>query len=80
MGRWSRSIANSFLSWLRPEPAAHWLEVGRGTGALTTAICQFATPASIIACDPSGPFIADARRRVADPRVTFAVASASELP
>ena len=39
MGRWSRLVAAEFLSWLDPKKAGHWLEVGCGTGALTTAIC-----------------------------------------
>jgi SAM-dependent methyltransferase len=80
MGRWSRPIARSFIGWLQREPAGHWLDVGCGTGALTSAILEIAGPASIAACDPSTPFVEDARRRVADPRVTFAVAGSADLP
>ena len=40
MGCWSRPIARVFVEWLHPKPSAHWLEVGCGTGALTSAICD----------------------------------------
>ena len=40
MGRWSRPIARVFVEWLHSKPSAHWLEVGCGTGALTSAICD----------------------------------------
>ncbi len=80
MGRWSRPIARSFVNWLRLKPSAHWLEVGCGTGALTSAICQFSNPASVVACDPSEPFINDARTRISDPRVSFVLAGAHDLP
>jgi SAM-dependent methyltransferase len=80
MGRWSRPLARAFLDWLHPTAAAHWLEVGCGTGALTTAICELAEPASVIACDPSAPFIAHGRTSVPDARVSFVVAGADDLP
>ncbi len=80
MGRWSRPVARSFVEWLRPKPSAHWLEVGCGTGALTSAICQHSNPASVVACDPSEPFVNDARRRISDPRVAFVLAGADDLP
>ena len=53
MGRWSRSLARVFVGWLRPEPSAHWLEVGCGTGALTSAICGLCEPASVVAIQAS---------------------------
>jgi SAM-dependent methyltransferase len=80
MGRWSRLLAPRFVSWLPVRPGADWLEVGCGTGALSDAICAAANPASVVACDPSEPFIAYARRRQADPRVSFVVAGVGQLP
>ena len=44
MGRWSRVLAPRFVSWLAVRPAAHWLDVGCGTGALGEAICAAAGP------------------------------------
>lgn len=80
MGRWSRPLARRFISWLAPPRGAHWLDVGCGTGALTSAICELADPASALACDPSEPFIDHARKTVLDGRVAFAVAGAEDLP
>lgn len=80
MGRWSRPLARSFIGWLNPMRGAHWLDVGCGTGALTSAICELADPASVLACDPSGPFLDHARNRVRDGRVVFVVADAEDLP
>jgi ubiquinone/menaquinone biosynthesis C-methylase UbiE len=53
MGRWSRRLAPQFLSWLRIPGGVHWLDVGCGTGALTSAICAHAEPASVVGCDPA---------------------------
>jgi SAM-dependent methyltransferase len=80
MGRWSRLLARAFVEWLRPKPSAHWLDVGCGTGAVASAICELAAPASVVACDPSAPFIEEARRRHRDPRASFVVAGAEDLP
>jgi SAM-dependent methyltransferase len=80
MGRWSRPLARAFIEWLDPKASGNWLEVGCGTGALTTAICDLCGPASILACDPSGPFIEHARRSVPDARASFVIAGAEALP
>jgi ubiquinone/menaquinone biosynthesis C-methylase UbiE len=80
MGRWSRVLGRAFVDWLGLEPRAHWLDVGCGTGALTAAICELAKPASVIACDPSGPFLEAASSNLPDKRVTFELASAEHLP
>jgi SAM-dependent methyltransferase len=80
MGRWSRSLARVFVEWLHPKPSAHWLEVGCGTGALTSTICSLSEPASVLACDPAAPFIEHARSHLPDLRATFVVAGADALP
>jgi SAM-dependent methyltransferase len=80
MGRWSRLLAPRFVSWLPIGPAAHWLDVGCGTGALSDAICAVARPASIVACDPSTSFIEYARQHQVDPRISFKVGAAGDLP
>ena len=80
MGRWSRLLAPRFVSWLGVRPTAHWLDVGCGTGALSDAICAGAQPASVVACDPSEPFIEHARRHQVDPRISFVVAGVGHLP
>lgn len=80
MGRWSRRVAKEFIHWLSPPAAWNWLEVGCGTGALTEAIWLNAHPASVVACDPSLPFVSFARRSLDYPAITFLVAGADELP
>jgi SAM-dependent methyltransferase len=80
MGRHSRPLARAFLEWLRPPAGAHWLEIGCGTGALTTAIAGSCDPGSVVACDPSDAFIDHARRQVTDPRVSFVAAGADAPP
>jgi SAM-dependent methyltransferase len=80
MGRWSRLLAPRFVAWLSVRPSANWLDVGCGTGALTDAICAEANPASVVACDPSEPFIEYARRRQVGSRVSFVVAGVERLP
>jgi SAM-dependent methyltransferase len=80
MGRWSRPLAKTFVEWLAPEPRAHWLDVGCGTGALTAAICDIGKPASVVACDPSGPFLEAASSTLPDKRVSFELATAERLP
>ena len=80
MGRWSRPLARTFVEWLQPNSSAHWLEVGCGTGALTSAICDLCEPASIVACDPSEPFVEHAGKNLADTRASFVVAGAASLP
>lgn len=80
MGRWSRQIARQFVAWLGPPAGLDWLEVGCGTGALTSVVLEAAAPRSILAIDRSTAFVEYARRTLSDDRVRFAVGAASELP
>lgn len=80
MGRWSRRIAHAFIQWLSPPPALRWLDIGCGTGALSESILAHASPASVLAVDPSEGFIAFAKRTLADPRITFWIGDALHLP
>lgn len=80
MGRWSRRVAERFLDWLDPPPRLAWLEIGCGSGALTSAICRRADPSAIVACDRSEGFAAHARAHVNDPRLEVVVAGAAEPP
>jgi len=80
MGRWSRPLAEQFIRWLGVDPGLAWLDVGCGTGSLTSAICALADPASIVACDPSGPFVEHTKNQIADQRVSVVVAGDGDLP
>jgi SAM-dependent methyltransferase len=79
MGRWSRRMAGSFVSWLDVADDRRWLDVGCGTGALTSAILDAASPAEVLGVDPSEGFVATARDRIGDPRVRFEVGDAGRL-
>lgn len=80
MGRWSRPLGRAFVTWLGVPAGARWLDVGCGTGALTSAICERAEPAAVTACDPSDSFVAHARKTPRDARVSFVVAGVETLP
>jgi trans-aconitate methyltransferase len=80
MGRWSRLVAPRFVRWLELPPDLRWVDVGCGTGALTATVLQLASPAAVLAVDPSDEFVAQARRRVDDPRVEFRVGTAEQVP
>jgi SAM-dependent methyltransferase len=80
MGRWSRQLAPGFLSWLRLPRDTHWLDVGCGTGALTEAICKYAAPASVTACDPAAAFVDWAREQGYHALASFVVAGTGGLP
>lgn len=80
MGRWSRRIAPLFLDRLDAAEGLEWLDVGCGSGALSEAILGQCGPRSVTGVDPSAGFIARAREIVGDPRATFLLGDAQELP
>lgn len=79
VGRWSRLVAREFVEWLAIPPAARWLDVGCGTGALTETILRNSRPAQIDGIDPSEGYLALAREQLRDPRVRFDVGDARHL-
>src|SRR6266540_6340301 len=80
VGRWSRLVAREFLDWLAIEANRVWLDVGCGTGALSETILACAHPSQVIGIDPSPGFVAFARKRIRDPRASFQVGDAQNLP
>jgi ubiquinone/menaquinone biosynthesis C-methylase UbiE len=80
VGRWSRLVAAEFVDWLGAASGGRWLDVGSGTGALTSVVLERARPASVDGVDSSAGFVDHARSAVTDERVTFAVADARSLP
>lgn len=80
MGRWSRQVAPRFLDFLAAREGMDWLEVGCGTGALSSTILARCNPKSLIGLDQSEGFVATARKVITDPRATFQVGDAQSLP
>lgn len=81
MGRWSRGIAAKFLAWLDAPPGMDWLDVGCGTGALSSAILAARSPRSVLGVDPSSGFVDYARSLVGDDaRARFDRGEAAALP
>jgi SAM-dependent methyltransferase len=79
MGRWSRQLAPRFLHWLDAPPAGRWLDVGCGTGALSSAVLALCAPRAVTGVDPSEGFLATARARL-PAQVVLQRAAAGELP
>ncbi|WP_406062137.1 class I SAM-dependent methyltransferase [Micromonospora sp. NBC_00860] len=80
VGRWSRLVAVDFLRGLAVPPGRHWLDVGSGTGELTSTILTTTDPVRVTGIDPSEGFVAVARTRVTDTRAAFEVGDARALP
>jgi SAM-dependent methyltransferase len=80
MGRWSRLASAAFLNWLAIPAGKSWLDVGCGTGALTSVVLERAQPMSVVGIDGSAGFVAHAQRRVDDPRASFRIGDALDLP
>ncbi len=80
VGRWSRQVATAFVRWLAVFPGSRWVDVGCGTGAVSSAILATGEPASVVGIDPSAGFVAYAQDQIDTPRASFAVGDARALP
>lgn len=79
VGRWSRLVAQKFLSWLSLSPGLRWLDIGCGSGALCQAIIQFASPGEVMGIDSSEGYVAFTRQKIRDDRARFLVGDAQAL-
>jgi len=80
VGRWSRPVARELLAWLAVPHGCRWLDVGCGTGAVTETVLAVAEPSEVVGIDASAGFVDHARAQLTDPRASFEVADAQELP
>ncbi|MER7892421.1 methyltransferase domain-containing protein [Micromonospora sp. NPDC094482] len=80
VGRWSRRVAMEFLSWLDQPLGRRWLDVGCGTGALTSTVLAMADPSEVTGVDPSAGFVTRARALIEDGRAEFLIGDARSLP
>ncbi|PWI14770.1 SAM-dependent methyltransferase [Streptomyces sp. Act143] len=79
MGRWSRRVADAFVRWLDGPPGARWLDIGCGSGALTSTVAVRCRPRSVLGVERSAGFAATARAS-APPPARVVVADAEALP
>jgi SAM-dependent methyltransferase len=79
IGRWSRLVADQFVSWLSVPAQARWLDLGCGTGALSDAVLRHGSPARLLGIDPSEAYVTYVREHIADPRASFDVVDAAGL-
>lgn len=80
VGRWSRKTGKKFLAWLDAPREQRWLDLGCGTGALTSQILQDCEPKSVVGVEPSEGFLAQAREVTRDERVQFLQGSGEKVP
>ncbi|MGX5802885.1 class I SAM-dependent methyltransferase [Bradyrhizobium sp. Arg314] len=80
MGRWSRRLATKFIDFTGLAAGEKVLDVGCGTGSLTFELAKSADLAEIQAIDFSPVFVAAAKEKNTDPRVTISQADATALP
>ena len=76
MGRYSFRLAPLFADFAGVQPGQRALDVGAGTGALSTELTR--RGAEVAAADPSPPFVAALERRLPDAEVR--AAPAEDLP
>ncbi len=79
MGRWSARMAPLFLEFAGVRDGERVLDVGCGTGVLSRALAVAAPRSEVVGVDPSESFIAYARAKGDDPRITYEVGNALEL-
>jgi ubiquinone/menaquinone biosynthesis C-methylase UbiE len=80
MGRFSRQLAPLFVQFAGVSDGDVVLDVGCGTGALTSTLVSMTRAAKIVGIDASAGFIQAARNQITDPRVTIELGDAQNLP
>ena len=80
MGRWSRKVAPLFVEWLDVRAGARWIDIGCGTGVLTSTVLARCEPSRVLGVDSSAAFLQSAQAQITDPRVSFGQGDAQALP
>ena len=78
MGRYSRPLAHEFARATGVAAGERVVDVGCGTGALTSVLAALVGPDHVAAADPSEPFVAQCRANV--PGADVRVGPAEALP
>jgi len=80
MGRFSAQLATSFLHFIGEESGQTILDLGCGTGSMTSKLSERGDHKSIVGVDVSEVYIDYARSCNEDPRIQYEVADGSALP
>lgn len=80
MGRWSRRLAPLFVDFVGDVSDSRILDIGCGTGSLSFSLAQNPKVAGVVGLDYSSAYIAHANSSNRDPRLTFQVGDACDLP
>src|SRR5262245_54838945 len=80
MGRWSRALAPLLVKFAGVQNGNAVLDVGSGTGALSSAVAAAAPASQVVGIDASAPYVAFARARHGSELVRFEVGDAKQLP
>lgn len=81
MGRWSRRLAGPFLDFAAIGAVGRVLDVGCGTGSLTSALEEIAPDAEIVGIDHSQAYVDHARSKAPEAvRLKFEQGDAAALP
>jgi SAM-dependent methyltransferase len=79
LGRWTRRLAEPLLDFADFSDAGRLLDVGCGTGSLTSAMAARWPIRPVVGVDIALPYVAFARSQAGCGNVVFAVADAAEL-
>ena len=77
-GRYGRELSDAFLRFVDVRPGSGALDVGAGTGSLTSRLAAILGPSQVTAVEPSADYAAACRDRV--PGADIRVAAAEALP
>lgn len=80
MGRWSRRLAENFIDFAGAADGEKVLDVGCGTGSLSFALAARTPNSAIAGIDFSQTYIAHAKRKNAEARLSFETGDACALP
>src|SRR5689334_930311 len=79
MGQWSRRLAPLLIRFGGLADGDRVVDVGCGTGSLTFTLPQIANVAAVVGIDQAEVYVAHARARNTDPRITLRQADARAL-
>lgn len=80
MGRWSARLAPSFIQFAGVEDGQRVLDVGCGTGSLSSALLSAGKEIRVVGVDPVSAYVTFAREAVADRRADFQTSAVEALP